>query len=152
MALTLPVLIISMDATILGLAVPSLSEMLEPSSSQLLWVVDIYSFVLAGLLVTMGSLGDRVGRRKLLMIGAAGFSLASVVAAFSTSPEMLIAARAMLGVAGATIAQDKTELTFSAVFSQQDIRAEMMEKFKEAVADIATIELFSNSTVSPITG
>ncbi len=102
-ALTLPVLIISMDATILGLAVPSLSETLEPSSSQLLWVVDIYSFVLAGLLVTMGSLGDRVGRRKLLMIGTAGFSLASVVAAFSTSPEMLIAARAMLGVAGATL-------------------------------------------------
>ncbi len=103
MVLTLPVLIISMDATILGFAVPSLSETLEPTSSQLLWIVDIYSFVLAGLLVTMGALGDRIGRRKLLMIGAAGFSAASVLAAFSTSPEMLIAARAMLGVAGATL-------------------------------------------------
>ncbi|BAN03537.1 MFS transporter [Ilumatobacter coccineus] len=103
MVLTLPVLIISMDATILGFAVPSLSETLEPSSSELLWIVDIYSFVLAGMLVTMGALGDRIGRRRLLMIGAAGFSVASVLAAFSTNPEMLIAARAMLGVAGATL-------------------------------------------------
>ena len=103
MVLTLPVLIISMDATILGFAVPSLSETLEPSSSQLLWIIDIYSFVLAGLLVTMGALGDRIGRRRLLMIGTAGFGVASVLAAFSTSPEMLIVARAMLGVAGATL-------------------------------------------------
>jgi DHA2 family multidrug resistance protein-like MFS transporter len=101
--LTLPVLIISMDATILGFAVPALSESLEPSGSELLWIIDIYSFVLAGLLVTMGALGDRIGRRRLLMFGAAGFSAASVFAAFSTSPEMLIAARAMLGVAGATL-------------------------------------------------
>lgn len=101
--LTLPVLIISMDATILGFAVPALSETLAPTSSQLLWIIDIYSFVLAGLLITMGALGDRIGRRKLLLIGAAGFSLASVIAAFSTGPEMLIAARAMLGVAGATL-------------------------------------------------
>ena len=101
--LTLPVLIISMDATVLGFAVPSLSASLAPSSSQLLWIIDIYAFVLAGLLVTMGALGDRIGRRRLLMFGAAGFSVASVLAAFSTSPEMLIAARAMLGVAGATL-------------------------------------------------
>ena len=101
--LTLPVLIISMDATILGFAVPKLSETLEPSSSQLLWIIDIYSFVLAGLLITMGALGDRIGRRRLLMFGAGGFSIASVLAAFSTSPEMLIASRAMLGIAGATL-------------------------------------------------
>ena len=101
--LTLPVLIISMDATVLGFAIPSLSETLGPSGSQLLWIIDIYSFVLAGLLVTMGALGDRIGRRRLLMFGAAGFSVASVLAAFSTSPEMLIAARALLGVAGATL-------------------------------------------------
>ncbi|MEP6298332.1 MAG: MFS transporter, partial [Ilumatobacter sp.] len=101
--LTLPVLIISMDATVLGFAVPSLSASLAPSSSQLLWIIDIYAFVLAGLLITMGALGDRIGRRRLLMLGAAGFSIASVLAAFSTSPGMLIAARAMLGVAGATL-------------------------------------------------
>ncbi len=101
--LTLPVLIISMDATVLGFAVPSLSASLAPSSAQLLWIIDIYSFVLAGLLITMGALGDRIGRRRLLMFGAAGFGVASLLAAFSTTPEMLIAARAMLGIAGATL-------------------------------------------------
>lgn len=101
--LVLPVLIISMDATVLGFAVPQLSEALEPSSSQLLWIIDIYSFVLAGLLVTMGALGDRIGRRRLLTIGAGAFSVASLVSAFSTSPEMLIGARALLGIAGATL-------------------------------------------------
>lgn len=102
-ALTLPVLLISMDATVLGFAVPILSETLEPTSSELLWIVDIYSFILAGLLVTMGVVGDRIGRRRLLMIGATGFSAASLLAAFSTSAPMLIAARAILGVAGATL-------------------------------------------------
>lgn len=101
--LVLPVLIISMDATVLGFAVPKLSEALEPSSSQLLWIIDIYSFVLAALLVTMGVLGDRLGRRRLLTTGAAAFSAASLLAAFSTTPEMLIGARALLGVAGATL-------------------------------------------------
>ena len=102
-ALTLPVLIISMDATILGFAVPELSTALDPSSSQLLWIIDVYSFVLAGLLVTMGIVGDRIGRRRLLLIGAAAFSVASVLAAFAPSAEALIAARALLGVAGATL-------------------------------------------------
>lgn len=101
--LTLPVLIISMDSTILGFAIPQLSEALEPTSSQLLWIIDIYSFVLAGLLITMGSLGDRIGRRRLLVAGAVAFSAASLVAAFSTSATMLIGARALLGVAGATL-------------------------------------------------
>lgn len=102
-ALVLPVLLISMDATVLGFAVPVLSETLEPTSSQLLWIVDIYSFVLAGLLVTMGVVGDRIGRRRLLMIGSVGFTGASLIAAFSTSADMLIIARALLGVAGSTL-------------------------------------------------
>lgn len=101
--LTLPVLLISMDATILGFAVPALSESIQPSSAELLWIIDIYSFVVAGLLVTMGNIGDRIGRRRLLLFGAAGFSAASVLAAFSDSPETLIAARALLGIAGATL-------------------------------------------------
>lgn len=101
--LVFPVLIIALDATMLGFAIPHLSESLEPTSSQLLWIIDIYSFVLAGLLVTMGSLGDRIGRRRLLMFGAAGFTLTSVVAAFSVNALMLIAMRALLGVAGATL-------------------------------------------------
>ncbi len=101
--LTLPVLLISMDATILGFAVPALSESMQPTSSQLLWIIDIYSFVVAGLLVTMGHLGDRIGRRRLLMIGTAGFGVASVFAAFATTSAELIAARALLGIAGATL-------------------------------------------------
>lgn len=101
--LVLPVLLISVDMTVLGFAVPHLSTDLGPSGTQLLWIVDIYSFMLAGLLVTMGTLGDRIGRRRLLLVGAFGFGVASLVAAFSTSPEMLIAARALLGIAGATL-------------------------------------------------
>ena len=99
-----------MDLTVLNLALPALSEDLEPSSSQLLWIVDIYGFLVAGLLITMGTLGDRIGRRRLLLIGAAAFGVASVFAAFSTSAEMLIAARALLGVAGATLAPSTLSL------------------------------------------
>ena len=101
--LILPVLLISVDMSVLGIAVPALSADLEPSSAQLLWIIDIYSFLLAGLLILMGSLGDRYGRRLLLLVGAPAFGLASVLAAFSTTPEMLIAARALLGLGGATL-------------------------------------------------
>ncbi|MGC1206572.1 MAG: MFS transporter [Ornithinimicrobium sp.] len=101
--LALPVLLISVDMTVLGFAVPALSEDLQPSGPQLLWIIDIYSFLLAGLLVLMGNVGDRIGRRRLLMIGAAAFGVASVLAAFATSAEMLIAARALLGLGGATL-------------------------------------------------
>lgn len=101
--LTLPCLLISMDLTVLYLAVPHLSADLKPSAAQLLWIVDIYGFLIAGSLITMGTLGDRIGRRRLLLIGAAAFGIASVLAAFSTSAEMLIATRAVLGIAGATL-------------------------------------------------
>jgi DHA2 family multidrug resistance protein-like MFS transporter len=92
-----------MDAHVLNLAIPQLTSDLRPTNAQLLWIVDSYAFLVAGSLLTMGALGDRVGRRRLLLIGAAGFGLASMLAAFSTSPAMLIAARAMLGVTGATL-------------------------------------------------
>ena len=101
--LMLPTLLIAMDLTVLHLAVPSLSEALKPTSSQLLWITDIYGFMIAGSLVTMGTLGDRIGRRRLLLSGATAFGIASVLAAFSTSAGMLIAARALLGIAGATL-------------------------------------------------
>src|SRR5690606_36555378 len=80
------------------------------SASQLLWIMDIYGFLLAGSLVTMGTLGDRIGRRRLLLIGAAAFAFASVLAAYSTSAEMLIAARGLLGIAGATLAPSTLSL------------------------------------------
>ncbi|WP_031937120.1 MFS transporter [Prescottella defluvii] len=101
--LAFAVLLIAVDATVLDLALPFISEDLAPSGTQLLWIIDVYSFVLAGLLVTMGTLGDRIGRRKLLLIGAAGFGLASLIAAWSGSAEMLIAARVLQGVSGATL-------------------------------------------------
>ena len=101
--LALPAMLISMDLTVLHLAVPSLSAELKPGSAQLLWIVDIYGFMIAGSLITMGTLGDRIGRRRLLLFGAAAFAVASILAAFSTSAEMLIVTRAILGVAGATL-------------------------------------------------
>jgi DHA2 family multidrug resistance protein-like MFS transporter len=101
--LMLPTLLIVMDLTVLHLAVPHLSADLAPTSAQLLWIIDIYGFLVAGWLITMGTLGDRIGRRRLLLIGAAAFGLASLLAAFSTSAGMLIASRALLGVAGATL-------------------------------------------------
>ena len=101
--LALPTLLMSLDVGVLYLALPRLSADLGADTTQQLWIVDIYSFLLAGFLVTMGTLGDRIGRRRLLLVGAVAFSVASVVAAFSTSPEMLIAGRAALGIAGATL-------------------------------------------------
>ncbi|MFD9871497.1 MFS transporter [Streptomyces niveus] len=101
--LVLAVLLVAVDATVLGLATPFLSEDLKPSGTQLLWIGDIYSFVIAGLLVSMGSLGDRIGRKKLLLTGAVAFGAVSVLNAYATSPEMMIVARALLGVAGATL-------------------------------------------------
>lgn len=109
-AIALPCMIYSMDLTVLNLAVPTLTRELKPSASQLLWIIDIYGFMVAGFLMTMGTLGDRIGRRKLLMIGAAAFGAASVVAAFSSSAEMLIVMRAVLGVAGATLAPSTLSL------------------------------------------
>ena len=95
--IALPCLLYSMDLTVLHLAVPSLTRDLQPSSAQLLWIIDIYGFFVAGSLITMGTLGDRVGRRRMLLIGAACFGVASVLAAFSRTAEMLIATRALLG-------------------------------------------------------
>ncbi|HEX2185408.1 MAG TPA: MFS transporter, partial [Chloroflexota bacterium] len=99
-----------MDLTVLRLAVPAISADLRPSSAELLWIIDIYGFVVAGSLISMGTLGDRIGRRRVLMIGAAAFGVASVLAAFSTSAGMLIATRAVLGVAGATLAPSTLSL------------------------------------------
>lgn len=111
--LALACLMYIMDLTVLHLAVPSMTADLEPTSAQLLWIIDIYGFMVAGFLVTMGTLGDRIGRRKLLMIGAIGFGVASLLCAFSTSAEMLILGRALLGIAGATLAPSTLSLLFS---------------------------------------
>ncbi|TDE02207.1 MFS transporter [Jiangella asiatica] len=101
--LALPTLLLSLDVSVLYLALPQLSADLGASSTQQLWISDIYSFMIAGFLVIMGSLGDRIGRRRLLLVGGAAFAACSVLAAYSTSPEMLIVSRALLGIAGASL-------------------------------------------------
>jgi DHA2 family multidrug resistance protein-like MFS transporter len=108
--LALPCVLYAMDLTVLNLAVPAISADLQPSSAQLLWIIDIYGFMVAGSLITMGTLGDRIGRRKLLLIGAAAFAVTSVLAAWSANAAMLIATRALLGVSGATLAPSTLSL------------------------------------------
>ncbi len=111
--LTLACLLYVMDLTVLHLAVPAISRDLRPSSVELLWIIDIYGFMVAGFLITMGTLGDRIGRRKVLLIGGAAFGGASILAAFSPTAETLILSRALLGIAGATIAPSTLSLIFT---------------------------------------
>jgi MFS transporter, DHA2 family, multidrug resistance protein len=101
--LFLPTLLVAVDNTVLSFALPAISRALEPSATQLLWIVDVYPLALAGLLVTMGTLGDRIGRRRLLLLGVTGFGAVSAVAAFATDAAQLVAARALLGVFGAML-------------------------------------------------
>lgn len=101
--LMLPVLLVAVDNTVLSFALPAISEALAPTGQQLLWIVDVYPLVLAGLLVPMGSLGDRIGRRRLLLLGGTGFTVISALAAFSQDATTLIAARALMGFFGAML-------------------------------------------------
>jgi MFS transporter, DHA2 family, multidrug resistance protein len=141
--LMLPTLLIVMDLTVLHLAVPHLSADLQPSTAQLLWIVDIYGFLIAGSLITMGTLGDRIGRRRLLLIGAAAFGFASVLAAFSTSATMLIASRAVLGIAGATLMPSTLAL----------IRTMFLDPAQRSVAIGIWISGFSaGSAIGPLIG
>ncbi len=103
LVLLFPVTLMTADLGVLWLATPYVTADLQPTSSQLLWTTDIYGFVTCGFLVVMGTLGDRLGRRRLLMYGSVGVIVASVLAAYATGPGMLIAARALLGVAGAAV-------------------------------------------------
>jgi MFS transporter, DHA2 family, multidrug resistance protein len=120
--LSLPALLIAMDASVLNLAVPALTREMRPSSVGLLWILDAYTFMVAGFLVTMGALGDRIGCRRLLMIGATGFGAASLLAAYAGNPQMLISARLLLGVAGATLAPSTLALIRN-VFQDSQQRA-----------------------------
>jgi DHA2 family multidrug resistance protein-like MFS transporter len=141
--IALPCLLYAMDLTVLYLAVPQLSADLRPSSAQLLWITDVYGFLVAGLLVTMGTLGDRIGRRRLLLLGAAGFGVASVLAASATTSEQLIAARALLGVAGATLAPSTLSL----------VRTMFADPRQRTVAVAVWISSFSaGGAVGPLAG
>src|SRR5215207_6742147 len=141
--IALPCLLYSMDFTVLHLAVPHLSADLKPTSSQLLWIVDIYGFLLAGFVITIGNLGDRIGRRRVLLIGAAAFGAASLLAAFSRSAEMLIATRALLGIAAATLAPSTLSL----------IRNMFLDPAQRTVAIGVWIASFSaGAAIGPLVG
>jgi DHA2 family multidrug resistance protein-like MFS transporter len=141
--LALAALVYVMDLTVLHLAVPAISRDLNPSSTQLLWIIDIYGFTVAGFLVTMGALGDRVGRRKLLLVGAAAFGLISLLSAISFSAEMLIVSRALLGIAGATIAPSTLSLIFN-MFQDPGQRARAIAIWISAFS--------AGSAIGPIVG
>jgi len=119
--LMLPVLLVSVDNTVLSFALPAIALDLEPTSAQQLWIIDAYPLVLAGLLVTMGTLGDRFGRRRMLLIGAIGFAAVSALAAFAPNAELLIAARALMGVFGAMLMPSTLSLLRS-IFTDRDQR------------------------------
>lgn len=119
--LMLPVLLVSVDNTVLSFALPQIALDLEPTATQQLWIIDAYPLVLASLLVTMGTLGDRFGRRKMLMIGATGFGIVSVLAAFAPSAALLIVARAGLGVFGAMLMPSTLSL-LRTIFTNRDQR------------------------------
>lgn len=127
------VLLLTIDATVLHLAVPALARDLEPTATQVLWIGDIYSFAIAGLLVTMGNLADRVGRKKLLLIGATAFGAASVLAAFAPTAEVLIAARLLLGVAGSTLMPSTLSLIRN-IFTDERERARAIAVWSAAAA------------------
>lgn len=120
--LALATLLLAVDNTVLMLALPHLAADLDPSATELLWITDVYGFMMAGFIITMGSVGDRIGRRRLLLIGAAAFAAASLVAAYSTTTAMLIAARVLLGIAGATISPSTLALV-AGLFSDARQRA-----------------------------
>ncbi|MEE8599940.1 MAG: MFS transporter [Euzebya tangerina] len=111
--LSLATVVYAMDFTILHLAVPAITADLQPTATELLWILDVYGLVVAATLILMGVLGDRYGRRRLLHDGAAGFAICSILAALATTPSQLIAARAALGLAGATIAPATLSLLFA---------------------------------------
>lgn len=141
--LVLPTLLVAMDMTALFLALPRLSADLNASSTEQLWITDSYGFVVAGFVITMGNLGNRIGRRRLLLIGAAAFAVISVVAAYSVNPQMLILARGLLGVAGATL-MPSTLALITSMFSDAGQRG-------KAIAIWATCQ-FTGGALGPVLG
>ncbi|ANE78867.1 MFS transporter [Mycobacterium adipatum] len=141
--LTLPVMLIAIDNTVLAFALPAIAEDFRPAASTQLWIVDVYSLVLAALLVAMGSLGDRIGRRRLLLIGAGGFAIVSAVAAFAPTAEMLVLARAVLGFFGAMLMPSTLSLIRN-IFTEASAR-------RLAIAIWASC-FTAGSTLGPIVG
>jgi DHA2 family multidrug resistance protein-like MFS transporter len=123
--LMLPCVVVVMDLTVLFLAVPAITRDLAPSTTQLLWITDVYGFVVAASLITAGSLGDRYGRRRVLLTGGTLFALASAVAAAAPNAAFLIVARALQGFAGATLVPSVMALVFG-LFPRDEDRTRAM--------------------------
>ncbi|PSK84194.1 DHA2 family multidrug resistance protein-like MFS transporter [Murinocardiopsis flavida] len=143
LVLLLPALLVSMDISVLFVAAPAITEALQPTSTQWLWAMDIYGFVMAALLITMGALGDRIGRRRLLLIGSVLFGAASAALAFASGPEQLIIARAVLGIGAATLAPSTLSLVRE-MFADEDQRRTAVGAW--------TIAFSGGSVVGPIIG
>lgn len=141
--LALPALVTSVDLSVLFLALPAIVQDVGGSAEQQLWMLDIYGFVVASLLIPMGALGDRIGRRRLLMAGALGFMVFSLMAAFAPNAETLLVARAGLGVAGATLAPSSLAL-LKELFSD--------EKTRQKAIGIWTMCFMGGSILGPIIG
>ena len=141
--LTLPVMLVSMDVSVLYLAVPAITSALDPSASEQLWILDIYGFLLAGLLITMGNVGDRIGRRRILLCGALVFGVASTIAAFSPSAGVLIAARALMGLGGATLLPSSLSLIANMFIHARD---------RGLAIGIWTAVFAGGSAVGPVVG
>ncbi|RSM64239.1 MFS transporter [Actinoplanes sp. ATCC 53533] len=139
--LMLPTSLVAMDITALLLALPRLSADLGATNVQQLWISDSYGLMVAGLVITMGTVGDRIGRRRLLMIGGAAFGVLSIMAAFATSPLVLIVARALLGVAGATL-MPSTLALITSMFRDERQRG-------QAIAIWATCQ-FTGGALGPV--
>ena len=141
--IALPCMLYSMDLTVLNLALPRIAADLRPSGATQLWIIDIYGFFVAGFLVTMGNLGDRIGRRRLLLIGATAFGIASVVAAMSRTTGMLILARAVLGIAGATLAPSTLSLIRNMFFDPRQ---------RTAAIGVWTASYSTGGAIGPLLG
>lgn len=141
--LTLPVLLVSMDFSVLYLAIPSITTDLDPSATQQLWILDVYGFAIAGLLITMGNVGDRIGRRRVLLAGSTVFGLGSVLAAFAPDAELLIASRALMGIGGATLLPSSLSLIAN-MFSDPRDRGRAIGAWTAAFA--------GGSAIGPVVG
>lgn len=141
--LMLPVLLVSVDNTVLSFALPEIALALQPTSAQQLWIIDAYPLVLAGLLVTMGTLGDRFGRRRMLLIGATGFAIVSALSAFAPTAELLIVGRALMGVFGAMLMPSTLSL----------LRSIFTERRQRRLAIAVWASMFSaGAALGPIVG
>ncbi|MEU3016274.1 MULTISPECIES: MFS transporter [unclassified Nocardiopsis] len=141
--LLVPALLVSMDLSVLFVAAPAIARDLDPTGTQWLWMMDVYGFVLAGLLITMGALGDRIGRRRLLLCGAVAFGAASALLALAPTPELFVLGRALLGVGGATLAPS----TFSLIRAMFADPAQ-----RRAAIGLWTVAFTGGAVVGPIIG